>query len=462
MPAIVERVRHMRTMGSPILYIAAIGFFSAAAVSPRPTVAAISAILGLASLGVAVRRPVTMLPRSMGAFGAVITVVVLLIAAYQTVGPFSDGALEVRGLWVALIGLASVAAMLGDLYGPARRAAVVLAIVSMLLITLVMALTEWRSDRGVDVYLMHQAAGEALLAGHNPYGEAVRVPNGSPFAEPGSMITGYPYPPVTAVSYGLVGGVGDSRVVSLIAWALVAGWLAVHAIRRDERSQFALAVLLIAVTAPVWPVIWFAGWIEPLSVVLLLAALLLWRDRPVASAILLGLMLATKQYFVFLAPLVLMHGAQRMRRATITLATVAMTVVPFALADPSAYFQATIGNLLDIGFRPDTQSVSGLTHELGLTFELPNALWVAAGIGFIALIARKSETPGDFAAYVALGLGFAFVIGQAFPNYWWLVMATTAIAAVLKVGEGAGNVGPETTREGSSPESSTIPVLDDH
>jgi hypothetical protein len=234
-------------------------------------------------------------------------------------------------------------------------------------------------------------------------------------------------------SYGLVARVVDPRVVSTVGWLVVVGWFALLSLKRRDRAELNLSLFLLLAIAPVWPVVWYAGWTEPLSLALLLASALMWKDRPIVSAIILGLALASKQYFVLLVPLLFLHrGDHHTRRALIATGTAAATLVPALLVDAPSFLQATIGNLANIGFRPDSQSLSGLLADVGVEFTLPVALWVAASLLFAAVVGRKSQTPADFFLYGALTLGFSFLIGQAFPNYWFLIMGLAAIGAVLK------------------------------
>jgi hypothetical protein len=180
-------------------------------------------------------------------------------------------------------------------------------------------------------------------------------------------------------------------------------------------------------------VVWYAGWTEPLSLGLLLVAALLWTRRPLASAVLLGLALASKQYFIFLIPLLFLHQEEgQMRRGLIACGTAALTLIPALVVDAGLFIQATIGNLAGIGFRPDTQSITGLLADFGIEARLPVGVWIGVSSLFAVLIGRRSRTPGDFYLYSALVLGFSFVIGQAFPNYWFLVMGMVAIGTVLK------------------------------
>ena len=184
-------------------------------------------------------------------------------------------------------------------------------------------------------------------------------------------------------------------------------------------------------TAPVWPIVWVVGWTEPLSLALLLIAAVLWTDRPIASAVVLGLALASKQFFVFLAPILLLYeDEERWKRSSIALGVAAATLVPALLVDASAFITATVGNLANIGFRPDTQSLSGALAELGLDFNLPVVAWVLLSLAFAGLVGRGSKTRADFFLRSTLALGFSFLIGQAFPNYWYLLLGMAAIAAV--------------------------------
>jgi hypothetical protein len=300
-------------------------------------------------------------------------------------------------------------------------------------VTALGSVSDWDSPGGFDVYQSHQAAGDALADGENPYGDAVQVANGNPFAPEGSTIVGYSYPPMVLASYGLVATVSDPRVVSTVAWFVVVGWFALLSLKHRDRAQVNLSLFLLLAIAPVWPVVWYAGWTEPLSLALLLASALVWREKPVLSAIILGLALASKQYFVLLLPLLFLHrGDDQIKRALIATGTAAATAIPALLVDASSYIQATIGNLANIGFRPDSQSISGLLADIGIGFSLPIGIWIAASLTFAAVVARKSQTPADFFLYGALTLGFSFLIGQAFPNYWFLIMGLAAIGAVLK------------------------------
>lgn len=196
-------------------------------------------------------------------------------------------------------------------------------------------------------------------------------------------------------------------------------------------KDLALSILLLAAISPLSTQVWFMAWTEPLTLILFLGALLIWR-RPWVAGILLGLALGSKQYLVFLAPLVLLHrDAGWVKRSSMAMVTVAATVIVPLAADPGGFVRSVIGNTASIGFRPDTQSLSGPAATLGAEFVLPALVWVPLGLLIGFLLARGTRRPADIATRAGITLASVFMIGMAFPNYWFLVFGLIAIGAVL-------------------------------
>ena len=161
--------------------------------------------------------------------------------------------------------------------------------------------------------------------------------------------------------------------MSTVAWLAILAWAGAIGLSRSPESDSGLAVALILATAPGWPLLWYSAWTEPLSWLLLLLAVLAWKRGSLISGILLGLALASKQYLVLLTPLLLLHRDQDWQKRLVTAGiTAVLTLLPAVLIDPMAFYQATIGNLAEIGFRPDSQSVSGLLAGMGVRWVLPN------------------------------------------------------------------------------------------
>jgi hypothetical protein len=364
---------------------------------------------------------------------AVTALTILIVALKLSRVTVPRSVFDVRLVGALIGGSACVVAFVGFRDKTLRAAAVALALCAALVVTGQMIAVEWNASLGTDIYRAHKAAGTALLAGENPYSDAVTFLNGSPFVPPGTVVEGYPYPPVVLITYGLVGVFTDPRLVSAVAWLAVLAWGARAALVRSQVSRSSFAVFLVLATLPEWPLIWFGAWTEPLSLALFLAAALAWRKGAVLSGVLLGLALASKQYFVFLAPLVLLHRDDDWaKRAVTALVTVTVTVLPAVLIDPASFYNATVGNLAAIGFRPDSQSISGLLNAIGIQFELPQWAWLAIGLGAAAGLGLRSKSSSMFVGKAALALGIAFAFGLAFPNYWFLVLSLFAVGTILE------------------------------
>jgi uncharacterized membrane protein len=223
----------------------------------------------------------------------------------------------------------------------------------------------------------------------------------------------------------------DPRLVSTIAWLGVLVWSAYSYgwVAPGSENDRAPGPFFLLATAPAWPLLWFAAWTEPLSLFLFLVAALCWRRGALVSGITLGLALASKQYFVVLAPLLILLDSRegRYKRVLIAFATVLLTMIPFVVLDPAAYFEATLGNLMSIGFRPDTQSIPGLAAALGADFVLPQWAVVGITLAVAVLLGRYLRPRQRWVDGAAIVLATMFALGLAFPNYWFLVMGLMAI-----------------------------------
>ena len=285
----------------------------------------------------------------------------------------------------------------------------------------------------LDVYFLHIEAAGAIADGQNPYTDAVQVPNGAPTAQPGEMITGYPYPPVTAVSYSLgYWAFSDPRFTSLIAWVLMLTVFGVHAVR--ARNDRALYVMLIMAAIPGWPAVLRAGWTEPLSLSLIGYSYLTWR-RANVSASFMGLALASKQYFAVAAPLLLVYrGRDRTRRLVFAALAIIATVGTGLLMDATAFLGSAVELHLSIPPRADSANLIGLFSSLGLQWSPPALLTVGAGLLTAIWAGRLAGDRKVFAQAMALTLGASFLVSsQAVSNYWFLV---TGVCVISLLGEG--------------------------
>lgn len=324
-------------------------------------------------------------------------------------------------------------------------------VVTVLTLALTLAIGIWNvvaaEGIGVDVYLLHQSAADAIGNGLNPYTDVVEVPNGAPTASPEDTIVGYPYPPVAALAYSLgQWSFGDPRYTSLACWLVVLGLIGLSAYRRRDRRQ--LYVLLLLASIPGWPLVLRAGWTEPLTLMFLVIAFLTWR-RPAGSGIGLGLGLASKQYFVIAAPLALLHRDRIwLRRLLIAAAAIALTVGPALIADPASFWRSAVEFHTNTPLRTDSVNIVGFIDSFGGRWEPPRWLGPAVGVAIAAIAGKFSRSRRSFFIGMAVSLAASFLVAsQAFANYWFLI--TGLCALVL-----SSSASAELERAGGEPGSS--------
>ena len=289
----------------------------------------------------------------------------------------------------------------------------------------------------IDVYVFQRNSSIALLHGINPY--TITFPDiygHSSFYGPGLSVNGrlrfgFPYPPLS-LFLALLGHIfgGDYRYALLAAMTLAGACMAYA--RPGRLGAMAAATFLFT------PRVFFVleqGWTEPLVVLLLCATVFCACREPKALPLMLGLLLAIKQYLVLAVPLVwlLLPGPLRWRdlwRLLWQAGLVACVVtLPLMLWNIPAFMRDVVVLQLMQPFRLD--ALSYLVWFVRAGGSRP-PIWVpvAAIIPAIALaLWRSPRTPAGFASAIAL-VFFAFFAfnKQAFCNYYFFVVGALCCA----------------------------------
>lgn len=321
---------------------------------------------------------------------------------------------------------AGIAASLAVFHRPIRRrGAVDVSAVMLLAASGALLIQIGGSDSGIDVYLSHQAAADAIVRGDDPYGDTVLVPNTSPYVED-EVIVGYSYPPLTLGAFAASDLLsGDSRWMTVVSLAILLG---VGVSRAGAHS-----LLLVFLVAPIWRYFVFSGWTEMLTLVLFVASAAFWGRSPRTSAILLGLALVSKQYLIVLLPVILaMRSDSKPQRLAWAALAGSAAMAPVFLWSPAGAFEALVVRPLSLGFRPDSQSLPGLLESLGLGFELPLIVLVGVVTAAGLLAAQDVRSGADLLIATGLVLSVAFLLGLAFPNYWLLVAGLVTFGVALR------------------------------
>lgn len=307
----------------------------------------------------------------------------------------------------------------------------------------------------IDVHVVQQAGCEALAHGQNPYavrpadiyGPACRwYPAGT--VKDGHLTFGCPYPPLSilmAMPGYLLGG--DFRYAQLVALTLAA---ALMASARGGRVAFAATALFLL--TPRGFFVLQQGWTEPFIVLLLAGTVFVACRRPGWTPVMLGLLLASKQYIFIVMPAMLLLAPRPWlsrgfwRFWAIAGATALIVTLPMVLWNVREFANSAL-NIRDV-FRGDSLSyLAGIAAWTG---------WKGGGwVKFIALIPaawlvlRKSpRTPAGFAAAVGLLLMIMFAFApHAAANYYFGCIGAMCCAVAAGKPERIGTIsaGPRQT-----------------
>jgi Glycosyltransferase family 87 len=266
-----------------------------------------------------------------------------------------------------------------------------------------------------DVWRFLNFGVDALLKGRDPYGN---------FVGADGAIIRLTYPPgVILLLAPFRAFAGDIRWGYVLCEALVVLLLPRLLRRRGAAvARWQEAVILLPLVLPRASQAFFVfSNQEWLLLALAAAGLLLWTEqRWLLAGLVIGLGIASKQYFVVFPVLFLLPLLGR-RVALTGLAVAALVTLPFVAWDPGAFGGHVFG-LLAAAPDPDRVTAWAILVHLGL----PQSRLVAAGLAVagggaalgLAWAGRRSLT----SALLACGLGlFAFTLGATFAGYNYYV-----------------------------------------
>ncbi len=300
----------------------------------------------------------------------------------------------------------------------------------------------------IDVIVVHRAAIEALLAGHNPY--RITFQNiysaNSGFYNPDLVVGdrvnfGYPYPPAS-LALVVPGHVwaGDYRYAELAA--LVVGAALIGYAQPTLTARLSAALLL---TSPRGLFVLEQGWTEPIAVLLFAATIFCLLRRPALAPWVSGLLLVTKQYLV-LAGVALFRfatslGARQRRFVVGLIGAALLSTLPFVLWDPVAFVETVVLLQAREPFRIDSLSYLSLAARAG--WGTGSLAWsiAAACAALLVGLRRTPNTAAGLAASLALSWLVMFAFGsKAFCNYYFFVIGVlcSAVAAAPHGPDGDG------------------------
>ncbi len=296
----------------------------------------------------------------------------------------------------------------------------------------------------IDVFVFQQESADALLHGRNPYamtftniygdGIAVYAPE---LQKNGRVDFGFPYAPLSLLMILPGYLAGDHRYAQLFALAIAAALIAYS----RPGIIATLAAILLLTTSRVFMVIEL-GWTEPLVILWLAATIWCACRRPKWVPYALGLLLASKQYTIFIPPLAALLVMPKFTwRAYFILLLKAFLVaaiisLPIILWNLPAFMRSAVTLQLKQPLREDALSYL-LWYYWHVDKEAAKAMtWLPfAGVAVMTplCIWLWPRNAGGFAGALAVVYFTFFALNrQAFCNYYFLVIAAMccAIAAM--------------------------------
>jgi uncharacterized membrane protein len=178
------------------------------------------------------------------------------------------------------------------------------------------------------------------------------------------------------------------------------------------------------------------------------------RRRDAGAGFLLGLGIASKQYFV-VYPLLFFRPVLRRRSVLVALVAAAVIVVPFLAWAPGPFMRDVFGNLSQDP-APDRLTFWAMLANVGITLPRPALLLLTSG-AILAALAAAWRTRHDLSqSLLACGLSLAlFALCSSFAayNYYAYALVFITWGLLLPVGPGIGTQ-PQRKAEPAGPEGS--------
>ena len=342
-------------------------------------------------------------------------------------------------LWIALAGTFALLSLLLPKGVNRWIKRVVVALVFISILSAGIWIIQGSPHPGIDVFVFQQNSSRALSRLQNPY--ETTIPNiykdtrfyGADLVKDGMLTIGNPYPPLSIyfayIGYALAGDIRYSYLLAILLSGLILLSL--------NSDRIGLLITYLFLFTPRIFLVLKSSWTEPFVVLVVLVVIWCAINKPKWIFIALGLLLASKQYMLFLLPtfgfLFPIHAnvQQKIKSAVITVSVAFLVTAPMAFWNFSAFLWNVGLMQWNQPFRFDSLSyLVIIANVFGQQF--------TPYIPFIALLAAMiishwflKPSPIGFAISLALGLMLFFAFNkQAFSNYYFLVIGIMSAAAL--------------------------------
>ena len=275
-------------------------------------------------------------------------------------------------------------------------------------------------DPDIDVWYLLQQSSDGLLRGDNMYQQR--------WADSNGLQETYPYLPVTTVLLApfrwLLGDVRYALLLASLLTVLVAQ-------RLGAPRRVAALLPLLVVVQPKWPFLIDQSWTEPLLLLFLaIAVLALDLERPVVAVVAVGAALACKQHVVLLLPVLAMWPGFGWRRALLSGVGAGVSVLPWFLWSPSAFWEDAVEANLGLGVLERALCIPSLLSRGGVTVSFLFML-AMLGAAYVVIWRRVPRSTAGLCIASALVLLTLDVANkQSFFNHYSLPLGVLVLALV--------------------------------
>ncbi len=286
----------------------------------------------------------------------------------------------------------------------------------------------WASpDPYIDVYDYLKNGAIGFISGQNPY----------------SMMYTKMYKDVTPDFYSYLPGMifltlpsvfflGDPRYTVIAAELMVA--FIIYRLCRKNNGRYIFPLLVL--NNPISLYMVEQSYTEP--IILFLLVLFAWglvKNKRLAPIISFGIALASKQYVIFLLPLIMrlkMDFKKILFIITGAILTAAVFIIPFYLWSPVDFLHDAV--FLQLKFPPRYEGLTlfSFLHQFGIEYNfIAGNILIAAGLVFVYF--RKKITISQFFYFSSFAFLIIFFFNKwAFINYYYLISQLLLIGAIME------------------------------
>ncbi len=279
----------------------------------------------------------------------------------------------------------------------------------------------------IDIYDVLKIGAKGLSEGINPYTNTYTKLYEGPASDTYVYLPGMIFLTLPSVLI-----FNDPRYSLIVADILIA--LLIFKIVRDKQNRLIFPLLFLY--HPLALTVLEESMTDPFLLLLLLGAVYTFlHKKNKLTSIIFGLTLGTKQYAIFLLPLLLRLFLKRKDLFTVILGsftTLLVLILPFLVWDKDSFLQGVIFELNDLPARPWSLTLNSLLYHLNIQVN-QNILTVILFLVIILFYLQKIKTPSRFLYISAAVLFFFFFFNKwSALNYWYLVGQLILLGYVIE------------------------------